>query len=100
MNCDSNFINCDKEIPFLNNHNSQRPTNYNLWKLMSNNNSNINDKIYKINYNYYYEPYFIASRNIPRFSELFGIGNDKTSHTFEVLATGIEFWVVIFYFNY
>jgi hypothetical protein len=49
---------------------------------------------YQINYDVFYEPYFIGHRTMPRLDESFEIGNDKVAHCYEIEAAGYKWWVL------
>lgn len=64
----------------------QKPTNYSKW-----NQTNIP---YQINYELFYEPYFISLTNIPKYNQDFTIGHDKTSHLYELISLKYNLWVL------
>mmetsp|Transcript_50615 Transcript_50615/g.105733 ORF Transcript_50615/g.105733 Transcript_50615/m.105733 type:complete len:543 (-) Transcript_50615:13-1641(-) len=50
--------------------------------------------VYQADYNFPFEPYFLAPRTIPRYDvRFFGYGNDKASHCYELNAAGFKFMV-------
>lgn len=77
---------CEVYGPMLGNHDSQLASNMTKWVRATD--------PYPVEYRMYYEPYFIASSEIPKYDELFTIGHDKTEHTYELVASGIQFWVL------
>eukprot|EP01104_Vermistella_antarctica_P004631 TRINITY_DN1504_c0_g1_i4.p1 TRINITY_DN1504_c0_g1~~TRINITY_DN1504_c0_g1_i4.p1 ORF type:complete len:598 (-),score=66.91 TRINITY_DN1504_c0_g1_i4:1276-3069(-) len=50
----------------------------------------VNSHVYEVEYDYLYEPYVVVDRRIsPRYDERFiGYGNDKSAHTYELVASG------------
>lgn len=77
---------CERLGPTLSNHDSQKASNVTRWIS--------SEEPYQVEYELYYEPYFIAHVDIPRYDELFTIGHDKTEHTYELAAAGYEFWIM------
>jgi hypothetical protein len=84
--CDSRRSNChiddtnvaDYEKSSL----AHRPTDYKQWYRTQ-------QDMYRVEYDYMYEPYLLIHRNLPvRYDERFvGYGNDKTSYTFELVRS-------------
>jgi hypothetical protein len=77
---------CKKGAPLLSDNVSQFPINITRWRESS--------STYKIDYYLHFEPYVIVSYDSPRYSEIFNIGNDKTSHIYEIFANKYEFHVI------
>jgi hypothetical protein len=77
---------CELVSPTLGNHDSQRASDVSRWLSA--------EEAYQVQYSMYYEPYFIASVDIPIYDESFTIGHDKTEHTYELVANGYEFWIL------
>eukprot|EP00281_Chroomonas_sp_CCMP1168_P020740 CAMPEP_0206225024 /NCGR_PEP_ID=MMETSP0047_2-20121206/7334_1 /ASSEMBLY_ACC=CAM_ASM_000192 /TAXON_ID=195065 /ORGANISM="Chroomonas mesostigmatica_cf, Strain CCMP1168" /LENGTH=525 /DNA_ID=CAMNT_0053648011 /DNA_START=438 /DNA_END=2013 /DNA_ORIENTATION=- len=52
-------------------------------------------EMYKAQYKFPYEPYFLAPKTIPKFDPRFyGYGNDKASHCYELNAAGWSFEIL------
>eukprot|EP01080_Neovahlkampfia_damariscottae_P011719 gene11719-5058_t len=79
------YQNCKKGDVLLPNHPSQRATDIEKW--------NGSKKIYRVNYELFYEPYGIASSKMTIFDPIFLYGDDKTSFFYELAAQKIEFFI-------
>jgi hypothetical protein len=75
---------CSRTTPLYSH--SQNSTNYGKWFKAT--------EPYLVDYDLFFEPYFIGPKSMVKYDETFTVGHDKTTHLYELAAASYKMYVL------